>query len=544
MTKKLGINLEWAEDWSKVEIFNDMALQCRAPGNLTTSTWANLIEPLRDAEGNILEDFYFVMCSGRNPEPSHTHFDVYFKCDGANPSMTYDFYPNSWDAINGVSRLLSLTKDENTGIWKAHYFLRQGVEQIILTFHNLGGKCSDIHIYREGKDMSLIYNPDYIEITKGYNCYRFMELTKCNNSTQVTWNDRTKPYEIAQGNKGIAWELVAEFCNIQKGDAWINIPHMADDNYIRQLAILMKEKLLYNQNVYVEYSNEIWNPTFQGQHGWINTQAYNEVMGGNLELDYDGGSSNMWIWAQRYNARRCRQISNIWKEVWGANAINNRVRVVIGGWGAVLNHTKMQLEYLERTFPEPISSYIYGTATGSYYGETNPICLNSTSEADLFLAIRDDIINDETRYNYDSHKALCDKYGIKHTIYESGIDVSLSNYIGKASVDVKEDRRLSFHNNPQLGTCVTEILDGYTGELFMWYKASVNDMWGFTTNINRTDAPIQSALRNYLNKLLSPFSSSKSLFTFDKKFICKKSGVMGKGFNGISKLKNIKRGKR
>ena len=538
--KQLGINLEWAEDWSKVEIFNDMALQCRVPGNLTTSTWANTIEPLKDAEGNIIEDFYFVMYAGRNPEPEHTHFDVYFKCDGNNPTMTYDFYPNSWDEVNGVSRLLSLTKDETTGVWKARYFLRKGVEQIILSFHDLGGKCSDIHIYRDGNDISLIYNPDYIEITKGYSCYRFMELTKCNNSTQVTWNDRTKPNEIAQGNKGIAWELVAEFCNQQKGDAWINIPHKADDNYIRQLAILMKEKLKYNQNVYVEYSNELWNGMFQ-QTSWLNSLVWNIDDSGDKKYSYDG---NMYIWAQRKNADRCRDIALIWKEVWGQAQMNNRVRVVIGGWGAVLNHSRTHMDFLTKEYPdEPVSSYIYGIASGSYYGETNDLCTASTSEEDIFLAIRDDIAKDEIRYNYDSFKTLADNYGVKHLIYESGIDISLSNYIAKAPEDVKDIRRLHFHNNPELGNCVTEILDGYPGELFMWYKASVNDMWGFTTNIKRTDAPMLASLRRYLNKLLKPAIDIK-LPTFDKKFACKKAGIMGKGFNGISKLKNIKRGKR
>lgn len=52
----LGINLEWAEEWSKVEFFNDLALQCRVPEN-THSTWSDPVEPLKDTEGNILEDF-------------------------------------------------------------------------------------------------------------------------------------------------------------------------------------------------------------------------------------------------------------------------------------------------------------------------------------------------------------------------------------------------------------------------------------------------------------------------------------------------------
>ena len=38
-----------------------------------------------------------------------------------------------------------------------------------------------------------------------------------------------------------------------------------------------------------------------------------------------------------------------------------------------------------------------GLGTTTYYGETNDLCTASTSEEDIFLAIRDDIAKDEER---------------------------------------------------------------------------------------------------------------------------------------------------
>ena len=41
-------------------------------------------------------------------------------------------------------------------------------------------------------------------------------------------------------------------CKYNKADLWINIPHMADKDYIRSLAKLIKNQLNPELNVYVE----------------------------------------------------------------------------------------------------------------------------------------------------------------------------------------------------------------------------------------------------------------------------------------------------
>ena len=106
----LGVNLEWAKDWSKVETFNNLILQCREPSSLVGSTWSAPIKPKKDENENILEDFQIVLYAGRNPEPQHTKYYIYFKCNGETPRITYDFYPNTYDKEYKNSRLLSLEK--------------------------------------------------------------------------------------------------------------------------------------------------------------------------------------------------------------------------------------------------------------------------------------------------------------------------------------------------------------------------------------------------------------------------------------------------
>lgn len=490
--KQLGINLEWAKDWSKVETFNNLALQCRAPGDVG-GAWINSGKKNKDENGNMLEDFGIMLYAGRNPEPIHTKYYVYFKCNGENPKIKYDFFPNTGDKENGVSRLLNLEKDINTDIWKATFFVRAGVTQVIMSFIDLGGFLSDLKVFREGADQTQLLNKDFLEMIKGYNCYRFMELTGCNNSEEVEWKDRTLPNEIGQPH-GIAWEYVAEIANVTKADIWINIPHKATDDYIRKLAILMKEKLKGNQNMYIEYSNELWNGMFK-QSAYINQVVSELNNAGNKKYSYSG---DMYIWAQRYNADRCRDISNIFAEVWGKQEINKRVRVVIGGWGAVFNHSNTHMDFLTKEYPdEPVSSYIYGIATGSYYGEGN-IADISTIDG-MFEAFNTDIANRERRYNYKKFKELASNYGIKNLIYEGGVDIYRNKYL--KATDTQISMREVF-KDPRMETTVKSILSNWYEDsddgLFMWYKASVNDVWGYAETIHDTESYIQKALRSFL----------------------------------------------
>jgi hypothetical protein len=50
------------------------------------------------------------------------------------------------------------------------------------------------------------------------------------------------------------------------------MPHQASDEYVRQFALLVKEKLDPSLKVYIEYSNEVWNGIF-AQHRYAEEQG-------------------------------------------------------------------------------------------------------------------------------------------------------------------------------------------------------------------------------------------------------------------------------
>ena len=45
-------------------------------------------------------------------------------------------------------------------------------------------------------------------------------------------------------------------------DIWLNIPHLADDAFVRAMAEAVRDSLDPALKVYVEFSNEVWNSQF------------------------------------------------------------------------------------------------------------------------------------------------------------------------------------------------------------------------------------------------------------------------------------------
>lgn len=115
-----------------------------------------------------------------------------------------------------------------------------------------------------------IFHPLFLERLQGFKVLRFMDFMSMNNNQSVTWEKRSKPttYTQARGAYGAAPEYIPELANRTQADVWINIPHLADDNYIEEFALLLREQLDLSKKIYIEYSNEVWNGQFK-QTQWL-----------------------------------------------------------------------------------------------------------------------------------------------------------------------------------------------------------------------------------------------------------------------------------
>lgn len=105
-------------------------------------------------------------------------------------------------------------------------------------------------------------NPDYKAFLDQFKVAALRNLNAhgINGDAQVTWSQRKLP---GGPNKGrIGWEQWVTLCNELAVPMWVCVPYYADDEYITQLATLIRDEFNASLPIYVEWSNEVWNTKF------------------------------------------------------------------------------------------------------------------------------------------------------------------------------------------------------------------------------------------------------------------------------------------
>ncbi len=151
------------------------------------------------------------------------------------------------------------------------------------------------------------WNPTFLERWQGVACLRFMDFMLTNNSKQRTWADRPVVEDATFTVKGIPVELLCDLANRLEADAWFCLPHLADDDYVRQFAAVVRDRLDPKRKAYLEYSNEVWNPMFD-QH------QHSVQEGTRLGLSRNQGQAGL-----RYTAQRSLEIFAIFEQVLGGH---------------------------------------------------------------------------------------------------------------------------------------------------------------------------------------------------------------------------------
>ena len=121
--------------------------------------------------------------------------------------------------------------------------------------------------YDEGPSTPII-NPAYTKFLKGFKVIRFLGWGQANATDVVHWSDRPTPNLDTQASeKGVALEYMIDLTRDVGAEPWFNVPYKADDDYVRHMAMFLKEHLDPNTKFYLEYSNEVWNGAFpQGRY--------------------------------------------------------------------------------------------------------------------------------------------------------------------------------------------------------------------------------------------------------------------------------------
>ncbi|MBP1627399.1 MAG: hypothetical protein H6Q00_1874 [Holophagaceae bacterium] len=172
---------------------------------------------------------------------------------------------------------------------------------------------TDLHLYRPGyaTDGSDVFTSPFLAALGKVSVVRMMDWTATNSNLTQNWSDRRTPLHMYKAGPayngpgggvwsssvtGVALEHQIQLCNALKADFWVNIPVVADDDYVRKIALACRygtdgtnPYTSYEANpvyppldptlhVYLEYANEIWNSaggfTCFGLGGQLRAEAH------------------------------------------------------------------------------------------------------------------------------------------------------------------------------------------------------------------------------------------------------------------------------
>ena len=316
-----------------------------------------------------------------------------------------------------------------------------------------------------------LFHPRFMERLAPFGVLRFLDFLRINGSKLTRWADRPRPDDFSQGtDRGVALEYAIELCNRIRADCWLNVPHLADDEYVRKMAELVREKLDPSLHVYLEYSNEIWN----FPHG-DELQRRGEAMG----MPHDWGTR------LRYQAHRSIEIFAVFERALGRERL---IRVLAGQMYP--ERLKFLIEW-EKAYAHAdvlaVAPYMCGDA-GDAAGKVRR--LDPGEIAAMCVA-------DVARVRKDLKviRGLADRYGLALVGYEGGQHLVTG---GAQHENAALQRALDEANrHPVMGRAYDQYLEAWReegGQLLVLYELIFEpSKWGRWGLLERLDQPLERA---------------------------------------------------
>ncbi|MFN3403338.1 MAG: Ig-like domain-containing protein [Cytophagaceae bacterium] len=483
---KIGINLDGigGPAYEYPDVFKTAERLRKYP---STSSFANV-----DANGWPLEDFQVTFFDHRpfgawappadDPDvyvPDLSGVYVLTFTGQANISSWCDA-PISWAelntgkvynaATNTTTVNITWPSGTSSGGWKYGYFVLNFTNTKITPDAPVNSGVKNIKMIRPGYPASTNqkFSTQFLNALSMFSTIRFMDWAHTNNNGPgtwaannfTTWDDRQKP-DVFPYTKGAPWEDAIELANLTGKDIWINIPVAATDDYVTKLATLIKDNLRSDLNIYIEYSNEVWNPGF--------TQyQYNESAVLNSPEDEDVRASTPWNDRRRARrvAKKLIKISQIFENVLGVSlSSRSRIRPVFG-WqiGGYLVWYQDAMNYVNSAFGTP-KNFIYALASAPYFNDSG----FQESDTPQQIVTRMSANSDGNVEAVKTVAQYAASFGMLHLQYEGGPD----NGGGNAT---NIGNRIRANRIPQMKTAV---IRNYNDN---WFSAAANGTAPVGTN--------------------------------------------------------------
>ncbi len=499
----LGTNLSRLEDWTTEEPFVDLFKLTRAPFSGAPDVWSDerpldldrrgqvrRLAPNQVARTLVLTDSghhrpgrYVVTYDGRG-ELAWKGVARFVAAESRPGRHVLELGPSE---VGATGIILELTQtDQADPVRNIHIFPPGGACD-----EDRARWCDAAHPCARGACLSfeehadeLVFHPDFLSRTQPYRMIRFMDFMATNDSPIRRWSDRPRLEDATWTVHGAPIEVMAQLANQLHAQPWFCIPHQADDEYVRQLASMLRDRVDPELPIWIEYSNEVWNGIFD-QH------QYAVRRGEELGLG-EGPSAGL-----RFYARRSKEIFRIFTQVLGPERL---VRVVAAQSG----NASVAEQILEH---DGLGREADVLAIGAYFG-----LIVGPDERDHVRALTVDQLVEESRRRLvpqtlreaAEHARLARRYGIRLAAYEGGQHfVGINGVENDAQINALFD---ALNRDPRMRELYLQLLQGWRNAGGGWLNHFVNcgrwskwGRWGALEHIrqSRETAPKYDALMRF-----------------------------------------------
>lgn len=504
----LGMGLNGIADWSTQHPFVDVMKTARPWIGHTSAEWgAFSTQALR--AGGYLDDFGWPVAVPDGAKALEA-FILTDQPEGATHlSGRYVLRYTGQGVIRVVGRVDNVRYDYHAREVRFNVTPGEGPVALSLLETEPDDPLRDITVVREDQlalhELGVIFNPLWIGKIADLRVIRFMDWMFTNGAPQVGWEDRPAPQDASYVWRGVPVEVMVALANQIGADPWVNMPHAADDGYIRGFATYMRDHLEPGLKAHVEYSNEVWNFMFP-QTVWARDQA--------LALWGEAAGDDAWI---QFAGLRAAQMADIWRAEFAGQ--EERLQIVVGthtGWPGLeepLLMAPLALEHGQLTEP-PVTRFDAYAVTG-YFGyelggedrvgavlgwiaaseaiarakavETgaDPDAHVAAHRYDLAYdlaaeALRQGSLGELLRDTLPYHAGVAARRGMQLVMYEGGTHV-----VGHGAAVENAgltDFFVAFNYSPQMGVLYEELLNGWRaagGTLFnAFVDVAAPSKWG------------------------------------------------------------------
>ena len=336
------------------------------------------------------------------------------------------------------------------------------------------------------------FHPLFEQRLAPFGVIRFMQAQETNTSDIRTWADRRDANDIRQGSgsegspseplaNGMSVEYMVRLANDLHADPWFNMPHMADDTFVRNFATYVRDNLEPGRKAYVEWSNEIWNFGWGFEASqWVREQTL---------LPQNAGLSQWQV-----AGREAKRDLDIWSGVFAGQA--NRLVRVAGGWAANDWVTNEIVSSMQGSF-DAIAIAPYFSPNDQQRASYTTATTVDTILTDTRAAITESV--SWTR----NHQRLADTWTTR-----LGRDIQLLAYEGGPHLDGRsapyQNAFYAAANDPRMGDIYRDYLkalDATGMDLyvdFVYTGQAGASSWGDFAKLHRMDEPLQKIGRAHV----------------------------------------------